>query len=125
MKVYLSGGMHSGWQDIVKARIPFECIDTRDHGLSDWKEYVPADIIAIRHCDAVFAYMENSNPGGQGLCAEVGYAAGLGKTVVVVDETPHRYMALTRGMADIWFDNLEAGIEYMIALGRLLEGKTL
>ena len=69
MKVYLSGGMRSGWQDKVIAECPgLEFIDPRDHGLHSSMEYM----LSVRRCDILFAYLEKDNPSGLGLALEVG-----------------------------------------------------
>lgn len=85
----------------------------------DFKErklYVSWDVIAIRQCDVVFAFMEESNPGGQGLAAEIGYAKALGKTVVFVCTHPSKYWDFVKQLADANFDNLTDGIAFLQSL---------
>lgn len=87
MKVYLSGGMHSGWQSRFIERHPsVEFIDPSSHNLADPKEYTKWDMRAIKECDFVIAYLEKDNPSGLGLAFEIGYAVGLNKPVVLVNE---------------------------------------
>ena len=64
----------------------------------------------------IFAYLEADNP-GLGTIAEIGYAIGLGKTVILVCEESKihedRYLDFTRELASITFSNLEDGITYL------------
>lgn len=87
MKVYLAGGMKSGWQDkVIQAYPGIEFLDPRTHGLTDPMEYTQEDMRMIEEADVVFAYMEESNPGGYALGLEVGYALGLNKSVIWSDD---------------------------------------
>ena len=79
MKIYLSGGMHSGWQKTVKDRLHMTIYDPRDHQFSHPQSYTAWDRLAIQKCDLVLAYMENDNPSGIGMALEVGYARALNK----------------------------------------------
>jgi hypothetical protein len=96
--------------------------DPRSHGLSDPKAYTAWDLEAIRSSNIVFAYLEASNPSGYGLSLEVGYAAALGRHVILVDERSRtdqalgRYFEIVRHTADVVFDELEEGIEYLRSL---------
>ncbi len=87
MNIYLAGGFHTGWQDIVME-------DTGGHTFYNPSkdsrqlcsyQFTSDDIEAIDRCDLVFAYFEESNPSGIGLAIEVGYALGKGKKVILVD----------------------------------------
>jgi len=92
MKVYLSGGMRSNWQDIFIEGYPeIEFIDPRSHGLSDPKEYTKWDMEGVRKADLVIAYLEKSNPSGLGLAFEIGYAIGLGKPVIFENGKNDKY----------------------------------
>ena len=65
IKVYLAGGFHSGWQDLVKARTSnLGFFDPREYKLDTAELYTAWDLNAIRESDWVFAYLEKSNPGG-------------------------------------------------------------
>ena len=80
VSVYLAGGFHSGWQDIVKsAAAELKYFDPREHGLEDPKDYTVADLEGIGSSDWLFAYLENSNPAGYALALEIGYAKALTK----------------------------------------------
>lgn len=119
MKVYLAGGMHSDWQDIVKGACPLiEFVDPRDHNIDHPGMYTPWDKHAIRNCDVLFAYLEKDNPSGMGMAYEVGYANGLGKTVVFVDAKQDEYAAILRFAADVCFLSLEAGVYFLLALDK-------
>jgi nucleoside 2-deoxyribosyltransferase len=117
--VYLAGGFHSRWQDVVRARLPdLEYLDPRDHNLESPEEYTAWDLQAVRQCDVVFGNMETSNPGGYALALEVGYAKALGKRIYLVDslgdQGTGRYFEMVRQCADLTFEDLESAI---IALG--------
>ena len=109
MKIYLAGGMRSGWQDRLSE---FDVIDPRTHGLSDPEEYTAWDMAGVRECDIVFAYLEKSNPSGLGMAFEIGYALGLGKRVIFVNEKKDKYAKILE-CACINFDTLEEGIKYL------------
>ena len=80
------------------------------------------DLEAIRSSDIVFAYFEDSNPGGYGLSLETGYAAALGKHIILVDEKSlhstdaGRYLKIVRATSNVVFDSLSEGINYLKSL---------
>ena len=125
MKVYLSGGMESGWQALVKDRCDeIEYLDPSRHGLSNPREYTIWDLEHIKQCDIVFAYMESTNPSGIGLTLEIGYAKALNKTIILVDEKScvdsefEKRFRIVRCSADIVFNTLEDGIEFLKSFSR-------
>jgi hypothetical protein len=125
--VYLAGGFASGWQDIVKARCPAAIYrDPRTHGLADPRDYTVWDLAAVREADILFAVLEATNPGGYALALEVGYAKGLGKYIVLVDEksaadpATRSYLEMLRTVSDGVYDSLEGGVS---ALARVLRSK--
>ena len=125
MKVYLSGGMKSSWQSFVIGDCDgFEFFDPRRHGLSDPHEYTIWDLEHVRQCDIVFAYMESTNPSGIGLTLEIGYAKALNKTIILVDEKScvdsefEKRFRIVRCSADIVFNTLEDGIEFLKSFSR-------
>jgi len=123
MKVYLSGGFHSDWQEIVKNSCPgIHFINPKDHGLKDQKEFSLWDIVGVEQCDVVLAYMEADNPGGQGLCYECGYGKGKGKLVIIVDEKMDRYMGIVREHS-IVFDTLPNAILFLNSLAKIWREK--
>lgn len=121
MKIYLSGGMRSGWQDRVKNALgsQHQYADPREKGETPewtWREYGAWDFMHIDQCDLMLAYMEKDNPSGYGLCAEVGYAAGKGIPVVLVVEPGHpqeRYMDIVRCAASVVVDDIESALDIL------------
>jgi len=119
MRVYLSGGMRTNWQEKVKRACPdLRFADPMLNGGKIMAEYGTWDMHAVKKCDIVFTYMERTNPCGAGLAAETGYARGLGKTIILVlekdnEHVPDRYLLWLAKMADITFDNLDDGIAYL------------
>lgn len=120
MRVYLAGGMRSGWQGIVMQAVPdFAYLDPRDAASPDPDIYTPRDLAMIAEADTVFAYMESNNPGGYALGLEVGYAIALGKRVIFVMDPAdprRRYFDMIAAVAETRCTDLESGIE---ALKRL------
>lgn len=117
--VYLAGGHYSGWQDTVKKQVTgFRYLDPRSHGISDPASYTAWDLSAIAASQLVFAFLEDDNPGGFGLALEVGYAKGIGKRVILVDEKSlaaktrgdRAYLEMVRAAADDTYETLEEGI---------------
>jgi nucleoside 2-deoxyribosyltransferase len=112
LSVYLSGGMHSGWQDRVKAAVPdIEWLDPREHGLTNPCEYADRDMEMIDQADIVFAYLEKDNPSGIGLAFEVGYALGCCTSTIIVNEKDDRCFDIVYYAADLRRRTLEQGIE--------------
>jgi len=91
MKIYLSGGYHSGWQDsegITDISKQAEIINPVWHkGIKDPSIFVPLDLHLVDRADIILAYLEESNPGGQGTLCEIVYAYTKGKTVILVNES--------------------------------------
>lgn len=123
-KVFLSGGFRTNWQDKIGAACGDSLLlfNPREHGLEiDSKQYTAWDLFHVKHCDIFFAYMEDTNPSGLGLCLELGYAKALGKTIVLVDEKSlqdesfAKYFKIARESADVVFDNLRDGIKFLSA----------
>jgi nucleoside 2-deoxyribosyltransferase len=113
--VYLSGGMRGyDWQAQVIAQCSeFDFVNPRRHGLSEPAHYTAADLLSVRQCDIVLAYMRADNPSGIGLALEVGYALALGKTVVLVNGSENKYMAIVGAAAQVQFEKLSAGIAWL------------
>jgi len=126
MKIYLAGGMKSGWQEKVKSVGPAEAryLDPCHHYLQDERQYTAWDLYAIRACDVLFVYFEANNPSGYGLSLEVGFAHALSKTIVLVDEktaadpVTGRRLGMLRTVADVVFTDLDSGIEFLHSLKR-------
>lgn len=82
-------------------------------------QYTLWDMHHIRSADILFGYMEKDNPSGYGLATEIGYAKGLGKTVILIDEKSRadkqfsQYFTMVREVADIVLDSLGEGINIL------------
>lgn len=121
LKVFLSGGFRSDWQNKIIERYIDDYIffNPREHGLDDPNQYTTWDIHYIKQCDIFFAYMEESNPSGYGLAFELGLAYGLNKTIILVDERSKNdivfknYFRITHKPSNIVFDNFENGVKYL------------
>ena len=114
MKIYLAGGMKSGWQGVVKERAPKHdyydpCVDT--DGRYGFR-IAQQDFDGVDWADMVFAYFEMDNPSGVGLALEVGYAVAKGKRVVVVDEHDrlHEFLA---GCGRPLFTSFNEAVRYL------------
>lgn len=125
-KVYLAGGMAGDWQDRVIEVLgdDYTFFDPRCHLLDNVREYAVWDIHHVKECHILFGYMEHSNPSGYGLALEIGYASALGKTVILVDERSvideqfRRNYKFIQAVADINFNKLEDGINFLQSLSR-------
>jgi len=120
MKVYLAGGMRSGWHERVKAQCNHVLYDpsSKDEAKMTLEEYGTWDLTHIKNAAIVFVYIERSNPSGFGAAIEAGYAKGLGKTVILVLEPGHethkdKYLAFFRKVADVTFDELDPAIKHL------------
>jgi nucleoside 2-deoxyribosyltransferase len=112
MKVYLAGGMKSGWQaDAKKMLEGLVCLDPCDHGLVDPKEYTAKDLSMLDEADMVLAYFEHGNPSGFGMCAEIGYAKALGIPIVLVDEKRMESWDFIRAMCSVVTQDFASGID--------------
>jgi nucleoside 2-deoxyribosyltransferase len=121
MKVYLSGGMVSNWQErMIKAAPGIYFINPMDHEYGYSREYTTADLLGIRMADVVFCYIESSNPLGIGAAIECGYAKALGKTVVLVNEKYDRNYDMLAQIADVFFTEIEKGINFLCKLGEFI-----
>jgi len=119
-RVFLSGRLDSDWQDRIVKGIPdLEYYDPRTHKLDDPMEYSAWDLHHIKKADILFCYMEKGNPSGYGLATEVGYARGLGKTVILVDDKSgvdvqfKKHFAIVRELADVTLNSLDEGIAFL------------
>lgn len=125
-KIYLAGGFKSNWHEQVKESSDnFEWINPKEKEFKngerivmDVNEYGKWDLHFIRQSDIVFVYVERTNTSCIGLCCEVGYAKGLGKTVITILEPNHEtikdaYLSFITQVSDIVFSDLESGINYL------------
>ena len=112
-KVFLSGRLESCWQDEVIAAVRgLEFYNPKSHQIRDPRQYTVWDMHHIRCADILFGYMEKDNPSGYGLATEIGYAKGLGKTIILVDERSRvdeqfrKYFAIAREASDVVLESL-------------------
>lgn len=109
MKVYLSGGFKTGWQEEVTAEIlrlrpDVDIADPREHKMHDPAHYTKWNMKNIADCDLLFAYMEHDNPGIANVAFEIGYAVALGKVVVLINEKGQRFAEMMHQGADTYGD---------------------
>lgn len=123
VKVYLAGGFKSNWQEIVTKSCGNSVLffNPKWHGLeSNSVHYKTWDLFHVKQCDILFAFMEEGNPSGLGLCLELGYARALNKTIILVDEKSKadesfaNYFKIAVEASDVVFDNLKDGIEFLM-----------
>lgn len=126
MKVYLAGGMKSGWQQRVKEAVPqHQYLDPSTHGLDEETQYTLWDLRAICSADILFVYFEANNPSGYGLSLEVGYGAALGKHIILVDEKSRsdfdvgRRLGMLRACSHVVVQSLDDGLRVLQALAKI------
>jgi len=117
-KVYLAGGMNSDWRETVKSHFinDIEIFDPKLKPDKHWSEYGTWDVHYVKQCDICFVYLDKNNSSGYGLAAEMGYAKALNKTVIFVLEPGHekdRYFQFLKQFADVVFESLDKGIEFL------------
>ncbi len=123
IKVFLSGGMNeSNWQqEVINAvgKEGFLYFNPREHLLTKSEEYTIWDLFYVNKCDIVFAYMEKNNPSGFGLTLEIGYAAALGKQIILIDEKSsidaefEQKFRIVREASSIVFEKFSDGIMFL------------
>jgi nucleoside 2-deoxyribosyltransferase len=123
IKVFLSGGMNeSNWQQEVIDSVGkdgYLYFNPREHFLSKSKEYTMWDLFYVKNCDVVFAYMQKDNPSGFGLTLEIGYAAALGKQIILIDEKSSldeifaQKFKIVRESSSIVFESFSDGINLL------------
>lgn len=120
-KIYLAGGIRSNWQEKVTSRFDGEFYNPRTKEVDKiltLTEFGTWDLHYIKQCDIVFAYMEKNNPSGIGMSVEIGFAKGLGKTVILCLEENNefikdKYLEFMKKASDIVFTDLEDAIKYL------------
>lgn len=120
-KVYLSGGLQLNWQEKVinACEGQFIFFNPREHNLDDPNLYTTWDIHFVKHCDILFAYMDEKNPSGYGLTLELGMAYAFGKTIILIDERSNFdpkfkiYFKIVHESASAVLPNLESGIDFL------------
>lgn len=90
IKIYLSGGMYSGWQDKLPSIEGVEFFDPRvlpQQNLNVSANYfVNEDVKGVRESDLVFCYIEESNPMPLGAAWECAVAAENNIPIITVWE---------------------------------------
>jgi hypothetical protein len=123
LKVFLSGGMNeSNWQQEViniVGQDGYIYFNPREHLLSNANEYTMWDLFYVKNCDVLFAYMQKENPSGFGLTLEIGYAAALGKQIILVDEKSsfdekfEQKFKIVHESSSIVFESFSDGINFL------------
>lgn len=121
MKIYLAGGMQSGWQDelIDQFDNQFIFFNPAAHNLHNVDEYRTWDLHHVKECDILFGYMEANNPSGYGLALEVGYAKALNKTIILVDEKSSvdpafsHMFKFVNSSSHVHYSNLQDGLDML------------
>ncbi len=115
--VFLSGRLDTNWRQQLMSEIPsINYYDPAMHKLDQPSQYTIWDMHFVKSSDLVFGYMDKSNPSGYGLAVEIGYAKGLGKTVILVDEKSDvdnefsNYFSIVRSISDMVVGSLDEGI---------------
>jgi len=109
MKMYLSGGFKSGWQDDVIDRVKLmrpdaEFYDPRDHMMHDPVHWTKANLEAVADCDIIFVYQEADNPGIANNAFTIGYAHALGKKVILINQRGQRWAEMMHQVSDAFAD---------------------
>lgn len=116
-EIYLAGGMRGSWRETVRQSVDATFYDPADHELDTLREFGTWDLHYVRQSDLVFTYIERTNPSCIGSAIETGFAA-RDTTVVLVLEQDHehfkdRYLDFFRKVADVTFEELQDGIDYL------------
>lgn len=122
-KVYLAGGLVSGWQQAVKQDVKgCEFFDPSTTQLTSPAAWTTWDLLHVETCDVVFAYSELSNPRPYGMALEIGYGLALKKRVILVDEwwdtARDRHLLMARMAVHEVYHTLEEGIASLQKLAR-------
>ncbi|GLI82571.1 hypothetical protein ANABIO32_02580 [Rossellomorea marisflavi] len=112
MKIYLSGGMYSGWQDSIIKKDGVEYFDPRLHSQQNVSaiKFVDDDIKAVRESDLVFCYIEESNPMPLGAAWECAVAAENNIPIITVWEKAYIDPFFATNSLYLYCD-LDSGIE--------------
>ncbi len=117
MKIYLAGGFHSDWQDIIKQKAPqHQYFDPRiDADQRFAYRWTQQEIEGVKWCNLVFAYFESDNPSGMGLAKEIGWATILDKPVIYVDEHD-RINTFLAACSQRIYSNFSSAVSYITTL---------
>jgi nucleoside 2-deoxyribosyltransferase len=109
--VYLAGGMTNPWREQAKSELSQFLFLEPTRELSHPDSYTARDLLMVRDADITLAFMESDNPSGIGMTLEIGYALGLGKTVVLVNESTNRYTAILESAISLVFHSFSEMVE--------------
>jgi nucleoside 2-deoxyribosyltransferase len=124
--IYLAGGIRSDWQQKVIDSVNYLTFFNPRSKEVDKRltldEFGTWDLHHVRACDLVFAYMEKSNPSGVGMAVELGYAKGLGKTIILCLESDNehikdKYLSFMTKVADAVYTDLDDAISHLKLYG--------
>lgn len=120
-KVYLAGGIRSGWQNNMPKINGVEYFDPSkkesDKSLT-LSEFGTWDLHFIKESNIVFAYMEKTNPSGIGMAVEIGYAKALGKTVILCiepnnDTIKQHRLDFMKKVSDVVYETFDEAVNYL------------
>ena len=132
IKIYLAGGLVSGWQNRVIDAVPeaeyFNPLkvyrEAKQEGRRETPaQYVKRDVDWIRACDIVFCYQEKDLPETCNCSWEMGFGQALDKRVIYVNERvrPERYASMVSETCQFYTTDFQHGLDYLIALVKEIE----
>jgi nucleoside 2-deoxyribosyltransferase len=114
MKVFLSGGTHSSWQDYVKSKVQgVEFFDPRTLKDLPMLKIAETERSWLDVCDCLLFYFEQSNPSGIGSAFEVGYCVANKIPVIFIDEKKTTHTEWLGIHCNHVGDTLDDGIEHL------------
>jgi len=108
-KVYLAGGLDSGWREVLANRWDGKaiCIDPfKDSSQGAIYEFTHDDLKAIRESDVVFGVC--SYPKFDGMALEFGYAHALGIPIIYATNLPRVSSMMAAVSKAVFTDYMEA-----------------
>lgn len=122
--VYLAGGLSGpDWRakvvEALDGKFQFLIPLSQEKLVQPPEQYTVRDEFYVKKADIVFIYIWNGKRHAEGTAWEAGFAKGLGKTVIFVEEYGNKMrdrFVFIKGRADIVFGKLEDGIKYLVTL---------
>lgn len=116
MRVYTAGYMHGrnidrhAWRESLEAACQESPIDWLHPGVfpgdipgkGNPRNYAARDQLLIQRCDVVFAYFDIAVARCLGAAAEVGYAWGLGKLIIMLNANEETYECGSLDLCRAW-----------------------
>jgi nucleoside 2-deoxyribosyltransferase len=125
VKIYLAGGMRTEWRQYIKTNmndLEVTWLDPTESGLTKPKEYTFYDMACVESCDLILCYLEKTNPSGIGLAFEMGYAKGLKKKILFVNEQlDNKYTSILMECGCLIVESLDRAIEIISKMLRIFE----